>query len=112
MLVPMKTLCRLGLPLQYVMGELEFFEDVLDNAAQLELTVMAMPVRPLPLAPLRDNLCQRLTLRLGEVCSPDSLARSFYVLERATWSRWHPCLTASASAWLSGLVGALLDPFS
>ena len=74
----MKILRRSGLPLEYVMGEPEFFEDVLDNAAQLELTVMAIPVRPLPLAPLRDNLCQRLTSRLGEVCSPDPLARSFF----------------------------------
>lgn len=78
MLVPMKTVCHSGLPLEYVMGEPEFFEDVLDNAAQLELTVMAVPVRPLPLAPLRDDLCQRLTSRLGEVCSPDSLAKFFY----------------------------------
>ena len=37
---------------------------MLDNAAQLELTVMAMPVRPLPLAALRENLCRRLASRL------------------------------------------------
>ncbi len=51
---------RAGLPLEYVIKGQEFFDDVLDNAAQLELTVMAMPVRPLPLAALRENLCQRL----------------------------------------------------
>lgn len=45
----------------------EFFEDVLDNAARLELTVMAMPVRPLPLAALREDLCRRLGSRLGRV---------------------------------------------
>ena len=45
----------------------EFFEDVLDNAARLELTVMAMPVRPLPLAALREDLCRRLGSRLGGV---------------------------------------------
>ena len=43
---------------------------MLDNAAQLELTVMAMPVRPLPLAALRENLCRRLASRLGRVSRP------------------------------------------
>ena len=56
-----------GLPLEYVIGGQEFFDDVLDNAARLELTVMAMPVRPLPLAALREDLCRRLASRLGRV---------------------------------------------
>ncbi len=68
----MEVLCHPGLPLEYVISEPEFFEDVLANAAQLELTVMAMPVRPLPLAPLQEDLCRRLTARLDEVRSPAS----------------------------------------
>ena len=50
-----------------MIGDTEFFEDVLDNAGGLELTVMALPVRPLPLAALRESLIQRLTPRLGAV---------------------------------------------
>ena len=56
-----------GLPLDYVIGGQEFFDDVLDNAARLELTVMAMPVRSLPLAALREGLCRRLASRVGRV---------------------------------------------
>ena len=50
-----------------MIGDPEFYEDVLDNAGALELTVMALPVRPLPLAALRESLVQRLAPRLGEV---------------------------------------------
>ena len=50
-----------------MIGDSEFYEDVLDNADKLELTVTALPVRPLPLAALRKNLVQRLAPRLGEV---------------------------------------------
>ena len=51
-----------------MIGDSEFYEDVLDNADKLELTVMALPVRPMPLAALRESLIQRLAPRLGEVC--------------------------------------------
>ena len=67
------TLAWAGLPLEYVIGDSEFYEDVLDNAGALELTVMALPVRPLPLAALRENLIQRLAPRLGEVHLQPSL---------------------------------------
>lgn len=58
--------------MEYVIEHPDFFSDVLDNAAQLELTVMALPVRPVPLAPLREKLYQRLASQLGSVscCIP------------------------------------------
>jgi len=52
---------------EYVIEHPDFFNDVLDNAAQLELTVLALPVRPVPLAPLRENLYQRLASQFGSV---------------------------------------------
>lgn len=52
------------------MGDPEFFEDVLDNAAQLELTVMALPARPLPQAALCEDLCQRLIKGMGVDVGP------------------------------------------
>lgn len=47
----------------------EFYEDLLDNAHKLELTVMALPVRPLPLQPLRDGFIDRISLGMRQVVS-------------------------------------------
>jgi len=48
-----RQVLRAGLLLEYVIGDLKFCDDVLDNAAQLELTAMALPVQPLPLRAFR-----------------------------------------------------------
>ncbi len=47
----------------------EFYEDLLDNAHKLELTIMALPVRPLPLQPLRDGFIDRISLGMRQVMS-------------------------------------------
>lgn len=44
-----RQLLRAGLALEYVIGDLKLCDDVLDNAAQPELTIMVLPVQPLPL---------------------------------------------------------------
>lgn len=71
-----------GLPVEYVIGHPDFFNEVLDNAAQLELTVMALPVRPVPLAPLREKLYQRLASQLGSVSRLSASSRT----AQALWS--------------------------
>ena len=44
-----RQVLRAGLPLEYVIGDLKFCGDMLDDAAQPELTVIAHPERPLSL---------------------------------------------------------------
>ena len=36
--------------MKYVIGDPEYFDNVLNSKARLELKVMALPVRPLPMA--------------------------------------------------------------
>ena len=43
-----RQVLRAGLPLEYVIGDLKFYDDVVDSAVQPELTVIALPVQPLP----------------------------------------------------------------
>ncbi|CAL8471588.1 g11130 [Coccomyxa elongata] len=56
-----------GLPRDKVIFNQDFYEDLLDNAHKLELTIMALPVRPLPLQPLRDGFIDRISLGMRQV---------------------------------------------
>lgn len=59
----------IGLPRDDVIFNQDFYEDVLNHAHELELTLMVMPVRPLPLRPLREAFVERLEAGLRHVCS-------------------------------------------
>lgn len=44
-----------------------FYEDMLDNAHALGLTLMAVAARPLPLASMRDGLLARVRIGMQQV---------------------------------------------
>ncbi len=67
----MRLMCaRAGLPRDDVIFSQAFYDDILACAPELELTIMAIPSRPLPLKDTRDALLQRLSLGLRQVWPP------------------------------------------
>lgn len=56
-----------GLPRDDVILRQEYYEDMLNNANKLELTLMAVTARPLPLAGMRDALLERVELNMRQV---------------------------------------------
>jgi hypothetical protein len=56
-----------GLPRDEVIFNQQFYEDVLDHAHLLELTLMVIPVRPLRFSSMRDAFLDRVDIGLRQV---------------------------------------------
>ena len=76
--VAKRRVAHAGLPRDDVIFTQQFYDDILALAPELELTIMAVPSRPLPLKDTRDSLLQRLSLGLRQVGGCLTLTYQFF----------------------------------